>query len=408
MACMGNSGNPFRPGAGLDPPYLAGREREIEMFGTVLQSNRIGNPKNVLLYGLHGVGKTALLGKFASMCRDMKFLPVVGSMRGPCRSDPAEFAAGLGRAFRASIGPPPGAGEEEGGLRAAARRPEPPAAGTPMRAREAPHDRGMKEPLADRLVDYFLANWEAVKDLGYAGAVLLLDEFHAVGDAGDGQYALGDFLAAVNEAQRQGCGYSLVLSGLPVLTGNVKRGRPYAERMFKLAEVDGLADADARRAVLRPLDATGRIFSPGLVSAVVEDAGGCPYFIQFIAHEILRRFPKARISLRDYKSSRGGIMDGLHGDFFGRRMADLASGEKSTLYSMSMLPEGDMRLSAIVKAAGAGRGTVSARLARLGEKCVVYKHDRGMYRFALPLLRPYLVANRPQSTSGQSRVSSAG
>ena len=51
--------NPFRPGAGHMPPYLAGREKEIHEFQRLLQQPLI--MENLLLSGLRGVGKTVLL-----------------------------------------------------------------------------------------------------------------------------------------------------------------------------------------------------------------------------------------------------------------------------------------------------------------------------------------------------------
>ena len=73
-----------------------------------------------------------------------------------------------------------------------------------------------------------------------------------------------------------------------------------------------------------------------------------------------------------------------------------------------MMPGGDMRFSAIMDATGArSGGTISTHLRSLEEKGIIYRHDRGLYKFALPLLRPYLEANRPQMMPGQGRVPGA-
>ena len=52
-------GNPFRPGAGHMPPYLAGRQKEKEEFLRMLDQELVLN--NLVLTGLRGVGKTVLL-----------------------------------------------------------------------------------------------------------------------------------------------------------------------------------------------------------------------------------------------------------------------------------------------------------------------------------------------------------
>ncbi|MGA2796592.1 MAG: hypothetical protein ABSE63_03325, partial [Thermoguttaceae bacterium] len=51
--------NPYTPGAGHSPPYLAGREVEVENFRKFLQQQQIMT--NVILTGLRGTGKTVLL-----------------------------------------------------------------------------------------------------------------------------------------------------------------------------------------------------------------------------------------------------------------------------------------------------------------------------------------------------------
>ena len=57
--------NPFRPGAGHMPPYLAGRETEKAEFAKLLEQDVI--LENLVLTGLRGVGKTVLLEIFKPM-----------------------------------------------------------------------------------------------------------------------------------------------------------------------------------------------------------------------------------------------------------------------------------------------------------------------------------------------------
>ena len=54
--------NPFRPGAGHPPPYLAGREEEQSEFAKLLTQSPVMT--NMVLTGLRGVGKTVLLDTF--------------------------------------------------------------------------------------------------------------------------------------------------------------------------------------------------------------------------------------------------------------------------------------------------------------------------------------------------------
>ncbi len=56
---MGKFANPFRPGAGHMPPYLAGRSPEKRAFMKLLEQDVV--LENAVLTGLRGVGKTVLL-----------------------------------------------------------------------------------------------------------------------------------------------------------------------------------------------------------------------------------------------------------------------------------------------------------------------------------------------------------
>ena len=56
--------NPFAPGAGTQPPELAGRDDLRETVRIALERTRLGRPaKSILMVGLRGVGKTVLLDR---------------------------------------------------------------------------------------------------------------------------------------------------------------------------------------------------------------------------------------------------------------------------------------------------------------------------------------------------------
>lgn len=56
--------NPFRASLGSSPPYLAGRQNEIDDFIDALQDGPGTHERISLITGLRGVGKTVLLNAF--------------------------------------------------------------------------------------------------------------------------------------------------------------------------------------------------------------------------------------------------------------------------------------------------------------------------------------------------------
>ena len=54
--------NPYTPGAGRKPPCLAGRDRDLEEFGSLIEILSAGGAdRSRIFHGLRGVGKTVLL-----------------------------------------------------------------------------------------------------------------------------------------------------------------------------------------------------------------------------------------------------------------------------------------------------------------------------------------------------------
>src|SRR5713101_9674782 len=67
--------NPFRPGMGLDPPYLADRTSQLRRFDQYL-AGFPDFPRNIRLTGLRGVGKTVLLQHYAAAAEERGWVVV--------------------------------------------------------------------------------------------------------------------------------------------------------------------------------------------------------------------------------------------------------------------------------------------------------------------------------------------
>ncbi|MFA6109660.1 MAG: ATP-binding protein [Candidatus Latescibacterota bacterium] len=70
--------NPFAPGAGNQPPELAGRGQTIEAAAVTLARVKLGRPaRSQLLHGLRGVGKTVLLNQIAELAEQDQYQAVM-------------------------------------------------------------------------------------------------------------------------------------------------------------------------------------------------------------------------------------------------------------------------------------------------------------------------------------------
>jgi len=68
--------NPFNPGSGVPPPFLAGRDEDLSRFRRSLTSIADGKQENLMLVGLRGTGKTVLLNEFHRTCIEEGFFPI--------------------------------------------------------------------------------------------------------------------------------------------------------------------------------------------------------------------------------------------------------------------------------------------------------------------------------------------
>src|SRR4051794_41874079 len=69
--------NPYNPGSGLQPGFLAGRQSEIDAFDLLLvRTERSFSSRGMILSGLRGVGKTVLLNRLRGMALHREWLTI--------------------------------------------------------------------------------------------------------------------------------------------------------------------------------------------------------------------------------------------------------------------------------------------------------------------------------------------
>ena len=63
--------NPYRPGAGLMPTYLAGREEDIQNVEQMFDALNMNIPTQYIIFsGLRGVGKTVLINRLQKIAEN--------------------------------------------------------------------------------------------------------------------------------------------------------------------------------------------------------------------------------------------------------------------------------------------------------------------------------------------------
>jgi hypothetical protein len=391
--------NPFRPGMGLDPPYLADRTAQLTRFDQYL-TGFPGFPRNVRLTGLRGVGKTVLLQHYAALAEDRGWVVVRRECSEHLQSE-STFALALVEDCRRAVEHSSRTGALRVRSSTAARRALDLLGSLTISLEGVtlavkPLSVAARQPglLEDRLFQALELACEGAVEGRRPGVLLCYDEAHVLYDTPRRRdYPLGLFLASVAHAQREGLPVMLVACGLPTLTDNLARAKSYSERMFQAEKLDALHPREATLAFARPLEAGDRRADDDVIAAVLKDTGGYPFHIQFFGALLWDAVPTLRaITLRDFQRQRPTILQALDHAFFDARLARTSSAERRVLRAVAAQGEG-ASIQSLLELLNLSNHGIQPLVARLEGKGLLYRPERGCVAFTVPLFGDYLRRN---------------
>lgn len=390
---MDRRDDPYTPGTGRPPGYLAGRDPEIEEFQVLVDRVSRGLSERSIVYsGLRGVGKTVLLIEFDTLAREAGWASTdvheVGSQadfratfsetafdlllsmsRRERMRERARQALGVLKAFSA---------EAPGGFKA--RIDVEIAAGTA--------DSG--DPEGD--LTALLIEIGEVAQVGGTGALFLLDEMQNLDAA-----ALAAICMAFHRISQKSLPVALVAAGLPQLPRQLREAKPYAERLFQYRELDRLSDATARRALITPAERLGVRYSEDAAHAIVSASGGYPYFIQEYGRVLWREVERPPITLEEFESVHEVILSELDRRFFKDRFESATDAEQRYLVVMAHLSGPPYRTADIARAGYERPGSASEPRAGLLKKDLIWSPRRGVVDFTVPQFAHHIRRNHPRA-----------
>jgi hypothetical protein len=384
--------NPYRPGAGHRPPYLAGREaaqKDIEAYFD--QSPLLCN---IVLTGLRGVGKTVLLDELRKPATLKKWYWVGTDLSESASISEDNLAVRLladlavvTSGFQISERVPAGPGFTQ-------------QTSVVVRRFDYAYLKALYDATPgltmDKLKRVLEISWEAIKRDGAMGIIFAYDEAQNLADhSAKDQFPLSMLLDIFQSIQKKGIPYMLLLTGLPTLFPKLVEARTFAERMFHVVTLDRLNVDDCREAVNVPLERYPIQFTDEGLNRIVEVSGGYPYFIQFICRELFD------LLLRDEELDEPrfqSIIAKLDTDFFAGRWAKATDRQRDLMRVIATLPNADAEFSVqeIVETSKNSGGKpfsgshVNQMLGSLVAAGLVFKNRHGRYAFAVPLLSHFI------------------
>ena len=395
--------NPFRPGAGHRPPYLAGRQSEKQEFTQLLGQDII--LKNMVLTGLRGVGKTVLLESLKPQALQSNWIWVGADLNESSSITEANITTRLCTdlaVFTSSVV------VSTGLIRSAGFTTQDSYVERRLTFEELQSIYSQTPGLPlDKIKAVIETAW-AILDRSNAakGIVFAYDEAQNLSDHADrDQFPLSLLLDAFQSIQRKGFPILLVLTGLPTLFPKLVEARTFSERMFRSVFLQSLSDADSREAILKPIEDRDAVkLSEKSVDTILRMSGGYPYFIQFICREVydafIRLWDRGEMASVPVKE----IENKLYTDFFSGRWAKTTDRQRELLSVIANLENCDEEFTVqeIVEKSKEKPGRpfssshTNQMLSTLSTQGLVFKNRHGKYSFAVPLLGSYIQRQPPR------------
>jgi hypothetical protein len=373
--------NPYAPGAGQQPPELAGRDVELQRLDVILERASGGRPaRGVVLTGLRGVGKTVLLnamrsramqagwatGKIEARVDTPLRAPIAQalhaavreiSVRARSRAKVHRFLAVL-KAFSLTASP-------NGSWQLAIDI-------DPARGRADSGDFEVD------LTELFVDAADVAADLG-TGVALFLDEMQDAAPAD-----LVAICGACHEISQTRRPLLLLGAGLPPLPATLSAARSYAERLFAYIEIDRLSLAAAQRALVAPAEREGVHFTADALDLLAELADGYPYFIQAYGKAAWDAAIGNPITVGDVRAGRPDADVEIAIGFFGSRYERATRAERQYMIAMAELGGTAVSTTDVADRLGRPIRSLSPIRDSLVKKGLIYSAERGVIAFTVP------------------------
>lgn len=391
---MNAAENPFAPGAGTQPPELAGRSGIIADAEAAVARAKRGQGKSALLLGLRGVGKTVLLNRVREIAETGGALcipleapedqPLASMLVPPLRS--ALYR--LSNTEKAKQG----AMKAMAGLRAfaAAFKLKVGAIEFGVKASEGIADSGTLEHDLPELLSLVA---EAAQ-LDGSMVALFIDEVQYLGHED-----LSALIVAVHRLGQHSRPFLLYGAGLPQLTSLTGEAKSYAERLFSFPKVGALTEEAAAEAIRAPLVRKQVHIEPDALQAIVRITRGYPYFLQEWGFEVWNVAAGSPITLSDVTLATKGALMRLDSDFFAVRFDRLTPKEREYMRGMAALGEGPHRSGDIAAKLGKTVKAVAPLRDGLIKKGMIFSPQHGDTAFTVPMFDEYMKRAIPEQTT---------
>ncbi len=379
--------NPFKPGSGLQPPALEGRDQQIADFGIlVARSRRRIYDRGMILTGLRGVGKTTLLNTLADHAERQGWLTIGIEARADDAGTAAvrsrlaqELTLGLRRFSRAHrvqqlIEP----------LLELVR-------GFSVGVGLGPATIRLEAPAAAASGDISLDVEELVESVATAlkprasAFGLFIDEMQDLD-----RELLSALLAAQHRASQREWPFFIIGAGLPNLPAVLADSRSYAERQFTYSSIGPLLEEAAADALRVPVQRFGGDFTAGALDTIIAASGGYPYFLQEFGQAIWNVAARTPFDEQDAQLAVAVGVARLDDGFFPSRWHRATDRERRYMTAMAQTGDEQPRSREVAQRMGSTSTAVSDVRDSAIKKGLIWVPEHGRVAFTVPHMADFI------------------
>lgn len=373
--------NPYTPGAGVMPGYLAGRDEVIQEGKDSIYSLMHGYPRQpIIYYGLRGVGKTVLLtalNEYAiregvltfhfeiqekvSLINDI-ILSANQTLSKISKVEKIKNIFEVAKNSLQSFTLTYTAGENSVSVE-------------------------MNKKLGEMMLQSNLV--ELLLNLGRLAKeskntiIYFIDEI---------QYAKQNELEALITAQhrinQERLPITIIGAGLPKILVNMTESKTYAERMFAFVEISSLDYKDAKNAIVNPGKPFNITYTEEALEEIYKITEGYPYFIQQFCYIISKKYKE--IDLNVVNEMKIVFFKELDKSFFKVRFDKCTPKEKEFMFAMVNCGELPCTVANVAHILNKDLKSISPIRARFINKGLIYATRHGEIDFTVPKFDEFL------------------
>ena len=377
--------NPYRPGAGLMPTYLAGRDEDIQGINQMFEALILKIPSpSVIFSGLRGVGKTVLINQLQRNAEEKgifcKHIEVEE------RNDFIAQIATCAQAFLRKV-----SAKEK--FRHLIQKPldaikslvvsfDPNDSTFSLSVQE--QELYKTNSLTQSLTDVFVTIGETAYETD-TPVCFFIDEIQYMK-----QEELGAVISALHRVNQLGYPVMVIGAGLPKIYKMLSEEKSYSERLFIYKEISSLSEEQSTKAIAEPAKRFGVIYTEAAIREIINITKGYPFFIQQMCQVVYKNTESGQIGEADVERNLPEFYHVLDTGFFKVRYERCAESDKKFIFAMVKCGELPCTISNVARNLHKNVNSISTTRAQLINKGIIYPVRYKELDFTVPEFPGYI------------------